>query len=130
MIQILLALIILLTLSDNVVVFSEALCVCLQSRLACLQAHSFMELFAGQGWVSRIMRTAGHQTCNLDLNMGLAREGKQNFYDLLSDAGFLLLGRALVLGVVASRLEAKAKFYEVAGKGYLLNRKRAFQATS
>lgn len=55
-----------------------------------------MELFCGQAWVSRVMRTAGHQTCNLDLNMGFARAGKQNYFDLLSDAGFLLLGLVVV----------------------------------
>lgn len=50
-----------------------------------------MELFAGQAWVSRCMRTGGHATASLDILFGFGEDGKQNCYDLLSDAGFLFL---------------------------------------
>ena len=37
------------------------------------------------------MRTAGHPTASLDLQLGEPIEGKQDAFDLLSDAGFLSL---------------------------------------
>lgn len=74
--KILSACVILLALCDNVVIFSEA--------------YSFVELFAGEAWVSRVMRAGGHPTASLDINIGAPLPNKQNAYDLLTDSGFLL----------------------------------------
>lgn len=54
-----------------------------------LEAYTFVELFCGEGWVSRIMRTSGCCTASLDIRLATAREGKQNPFDLTTDAGFL-----------------------------------------
>jgi len=52
-----------------------------------------VELYAGEAWVSRCMRTGGHPTASLDIKFvqGEHAAGKQNCFDLLSDSGFLLL---------------------------------------
>lgn len=59
------------------------------------QAYTFVELFAGAAWVSRCMRTGGHRTASMDILMGQAEQGKQNYFDLLTDSGFLFLGISL-----------------------------------
>lgn len=90
----------LLSLSDNVVLFSEVPNQQSKSkpRPKRHEAYGFLEIFCGQAWVSRVMRAAGYPTANFDILMGHATpEGKQNCYDLLSDAGFLFLGSSLVL---------------------------------
>lgn len=55
------------------------------------QAYSFIELFCGEAWVSKVMRAGGHCTASLDIRLGEALPGKQNAYDLLSDPGFAFL---------------------------------------
>ena len=55
------------------------------------QAYSFVELFCGEAWVSKVMRAGGHCTASLDIRLGEACPGKQNAYDLLSDPGFAFL---------------------------------------
>lgn len=55
-----------------------------------LEAYTFVELFCGEGWVSRVMRTSGCCTASLDIRLGIARDGKQNPFDLTTDSGFLL----------------------------------------
>ena len=54
------------------------------------QAYSFIELFCGEAWVSKVMRAGGHCTASLDIRLGEALPGKQNAYDLL-DPGFAFL---------------------------------------
>ncbi len=62
------------------------------------QAYTFIELFAGAAWVSRCMRTGGHRTVSLDILMGHGEQGKQNYFDILTDSGFLFLGISLFGG--------------------------------
>ena len=62
------------------------------------EAYSFVEIFAGAGWVSTCMRDSGKATCSLDILAGEPLEGKQNPWDLLSDAGFSFLTLQTVLG--------------------------------
>ena len=65
-------------------------------RQALAEAYTFMELYAGEAWVSHCMRAGGHPTASLDILFGSAENGKQNCFDLLSDSGFLLLNMKLV----------------------------------
>ncbi|CAK9008773.1 unnamed protein product [Durusdinium trenchii] len=76
--KILMALVILLALSENVVIFSEA--------------YSFIEIFSGKGWASRVMRTSGFTTAQMDILLTVPemKSSVQNYMDLLTDAGFLL----------------------------------------
>lgn len=55
------------------------------------QKYDFVEMFAGQAWVSRCMKARGFSVAALDINFGCPRPGKQNAMDLLSDAGFASL---------------------------------------
>ncbi|CAL1159177.1 unnamed protein product [Cladocopium goreaui] len=56
------------------------------------ESYDFAELFCGQAWVSRCMRTAGHRTAMLDISLGRPNDDlkKQDAMDLLSDSGFAL----------------------------------------
>lgn len=60
------------------------------SKSAPAQSYDFAELFCGQAWVSRCMRTAGHRTAMLDISLGRPNDDlkKQDAMDLLSDSGF------------------------------------------
>lgn len=42
--------------------------------------------------MSRVMRASGHPTASLDIRFGDPAPGKQDCYDLLTDAGFTWLG--------------------------------------
>lgn len=57
------------------------------------KTYTFVELFSGEGWVSRVMKTAGHRGASLDILLGSQNhgQGKQDPFDLLTDAGFALL---------------------------------------
>ena len=55
------------------------------------QKYDFVELFAGQAWVSRCMKAKGYSVAALDVMYGDPEPGKQNAMDLLSDAGFAFL---------------------------------------
>lgn len=55
------------------------------------EAYTFVELFCGDAWVSRVMRASGHPTASLDIRLQNPKEGKQNAFDMLSDAGFSFL---------------------------------------
>lgn len=76
--KVLSACIVLLALSDNIAIFTET--------------YTFVELFSGEGWVSRVMKTAGHRGASLDILLGSQNhgQGKQDPFDLLTDAGFAL----------------------------------------
>ena len=52
------------------------------------QKYDFVEIFAGEAWVSRCMKASGFSVAALDINYGSPRPGKQDAFDLLSDAGF------------------------------------------
>ena len=77
--------------------------------LCFFKAYSFIELFAGEGWVSKVMRAGGHQTASLDILLGSPPSGKQDAYDLLSDAGFAwlwfqTLGRLILMCIVPIKI--------------------------
>lgn len=56
------------------------------------QKFDYTEFFAGAGWVNRCMKGCGLNTAAFDINYGPnPRPGKQDYMDLLSDAGFALL---------------------------------------
>lgn len=57
------------------------------------QAFTFVELFCGTAWVSRVMRSSGKPTAQLDilLTETVYKSSPQNPMDLLSDCGFLFL---------------------------------------
>ena len=68
------------------------------------KAYSFVELFCGDAWVSRVMRSEGCQTASLDIRLGgatWAQRKKQNPYDLCEDSGFLLLWRHILFNLVS-----------------------------
>ena len=52
------------------------------------QHYDFVELFAGRGWVSDCMASSGRNVAKLDILLGEPVEGKQNAFDLTTDAGF------------------------------------------
>lgn len=52
------------------------------------QKYDFIELFAGQAWVSRCVKHRGYSVAALDIAYGEPLEGKQDAMNLLSDAGF------------------------------------------
>ena len=56
-----------------------------------LQAYSFVEIFCGHAWVSRVMRSKGHPTAQMDilLTKEKFRSSPQNPMNLLTDSGFL-----------------------------------------
>lgn len=52
-----------------------------------------MELYAGEAWVSRCMRTGHKATASLDINFGknpefMSPEWKTDPWDMLTDSGF------------------------------------------
>ena len=49
------------------------------------EAYSFVELFCGEGWVSKVMRAGGHGVASLDIRLGEGFQGKENACDLLTD---------------------------------------------
>lgn len=55
------------------------------------QKYDFVELFAGEAWVSRCMKAKGYSVAALDVMYGDPKPDKQNAMDLLSDAGFAFL---------------------------------------
>ena len=55
------------------------------------QAYSFIEVFAGAGWISTCMKSAGHSVASFDILYGQPKEGKQDCMDFLSDSGFSTL---------------------------------------
>ena len=59
------------------------------------QKYDFVELFAGQAWVSRCMKAKGYSVAALDIVFGDPKPGKQDAMDLLSDAGFAFLAYKL-----------------------------------
>lgn len=57
-----------------------------------LQTYTVLELFCGTAWVSRMLKLAGHSVASFDILLGDPLPGKQDAMNLLSDAGFALLG--------------------------------------
>ena len=73
------------------------MCACIQkltAKLAPLQPQEFrfIEVFSGDGWVSKCMKAHGIPTASFDIRLGEPKEGKQDAMDLLSDAGFSFFG--------------------------------------
>ena len=56
----------------------------------CLQAYGFLEVFSGDGWVSKCVRANAIPTASFDIRLGgsFLKPGKMDPMDLLSDAGF------------------------------------------
>ena len=74
------------------------------SHVYMTKAYSFVELFCGDAWVSRVMRSGGYRTASLDIRLGgstWAQRKKQNPFDLCEDSGFLLLWRHIVFNLVS-----------------------------
>ena len=59
------------------------------------QAYQFVEIFAGQAWVSRVMRSSGKSTASLDIIFGDPLPGKQNVMDLTTPSGFWFPGQVV-----------------------------------
>ena len=57
------------------------------------KAYSFVELFCGEGWVSKVMRAGGHGVASLDIRLGQSQgfSNHANPFDLLTDCGFMFL---------------------------------------
>ena len=57
------------------------------------QSYSFVEIFCGEAWCSRCMRTAGYATAQMDISLTNPerKPNKQNEMDLLTESGFLQL---------------------------------------
>lgn len=51
------------------------------------QVYGFVEFYAGVGACSLCSRLAGIPTASLDITYHKAKSGKQNYMDILSDAG-------------------------------------------
>ena len=51
-----------------------------------------MELYAGRGKTTDVIRKSGGAAAALDINYHVPNEGKQNYMDLSTPAGFALLG--------------------------------------
>ena len=57
------------------------------------KAYDFLEVFSGDGWVSKCMRTSGRATASFDIRLSpFVPDGKQNNMDILSDPGFAFCG--------------------------------------
>ena len=52
------------------------------------QAYGFLEVFSGDGWVSKCMRANGIPTASFDIRLGHPKPGKLDAMDILTDAGF------------------------------------------
>ena len=58
-----------------------------------LQAYGFLEVFSGDGWVSKCMRANNIPTASFDIRFGDGpKPGKMDTMNLLSDAGFAPFG--------------------------------------
>ena len=60
-----------------------------------LKTYGFVEVFSGDGWVSRCVRANGIATASFDIRLSSQipqsqGEGRQNPMDILSDSGFAL----------------------------------------
>ncbi|CAK9093366.1 Uncharacterized protein SCF082_LOCUS43920 [Durusdinium trenchii] len=75
--KVLMACIILLTANSKLDTFTESI--------------EFIEVFSGDGWVSKCMKANGIATVSFDIRLGDPLPGKQNAMDLLSDAGLVLV---------------------------------------
>ena len=52
------------------------------------QAYEFVELFAGKGLTTTALKGSGTPSAALDIEYHQATQGKQNYMDLLTPAGF------------------------------------------
>lgn len=57
------------------------------------QAYGFIEIFSGQGWVTKHMKANGVPSASFDIDLGKPVEGKQDAMDILTDPGFSFLGK-------------------------------------
>ncbi|CAK9003435.1 unnamed protein product [Durusdinium trenchii] len=73
--KVLMACIILLTANSKLDTFTESI--------------EFIEVFSGDGWVSKCMKANGIATVSFDIRLGDPLPGKQDAMDLLSDAGHI-----------------------------------------
>ena len=60
--------------------------------LCARQVYGFIEFYAGLGNCSRVHKLAGIPTASLDIMYSTADPGKQNYMDILSNAGMAPLG--------------------------------------
>lgn len=70
----------------------------MDSQKTC-QAYTFVELFAGAAWTSRMMRAGDHAVASFDITstlLGPTPPNKQNPMDLSTSAGFASLGWQLI----------------------------------
>ena len=59
----------------------------------CLQAYGFLEVFSGDGWVSKCVKANSIPTASFDIRLGgVPNPGKMDPMNLLSDAGFASFG--------------------------------------
>ena len=56
--------------------------------LLAAQTFDYMEIFSGQGWVTRTMGSSGLDTASFDILLGDPKPGKQDCMDLTTDSGF------------------------------------------
>lgn len=65
-----------------------------------VQSYDFLEFFAGQAWVSTMIRKSGRATAALDIAFWEPdpdHPNRTNHFDILTPAGFAKLERVLVL---------------------------------
>ena len=55
------------------------------------QAYDFIELFSGEGWLTRTLGAAGKSTAAFDILLGNPEPGKQDVMDLTTPSGFWFL---------------------------------------
>jgi len=56
------------------------------------KAYGCIEVFAGAGWVTKVMRANGVATASFDIQLGNPLPGKQDAMDMLTDPGFSPFG--------------------------------------
>ena len=52
------------------------------------KAYGCIEVFAGVGWITKVMRANGVATASFDIELGQKIPGKQDAMDMLTDPGF------------------------------------------
>ena len=60
--------------------------------LLAAQTFDYMEIFSGEGWVTRTMGSSGMATASFDILLGDPKPNKQDCMDLTTDSGFWFPG--------------------------------------
>ena len=71
--------------------------------VAYTKAYGFIEFYAGKAACSSCMKLAGVPTASLDITYHIARAGKQNYMDILTDAGMGYHGTHYLPNMCSSR---------------------------